>query len=85
MPPPDKPENSAAVILDKYGDPNWRLAHKMWSMRVAAFWAVVCGIWIALPAFQNWVKPIPFVCICIFFSLLIMVARMTGQPGIPDI
>lgn len=71
--------------LDKYAAPEWRIAHKLWSVRIAILWAVVAGLWVALPAFQGWLHPVPFALICVGFSLAILFARLTNQPGLPNV
>lgn len=68
--------------LIKHLDPDWKVAHKMWSMRVAAVWAIMSGLWVALPAFQDYVSPQHFAELCVAFSLAIMVGRLTNQPGL---
>ena len=70
------------VWLVNHLDPDWKVAHKLWSIRVALFWAVVSGLYVALPAFQDWVSPVKFAVICVGFSLAICVARLTNQPGL---
>lgn len=75
--------------LDAHADPNWRLFFRLHSVRVtffvSAFWAVIAGMWIALPAFVYWFPPPVFMLISVGFSLAIMVARFTKQPGLPDV
>lgn len=63
-------------------DPDWRNAHKLFSMQVTFFWTVVTALYMALPAFTALVSPWTFLGLCIFFGVLIMVARMTNQPGV---
>lgn len=63
-------------------DPNWREWHKLWSMRIAILWMLVCGAWIALPAFSAVLSPVPFALLCMGFSVAIGVARITNQPGV---
>lgn len=71
--------------LIKHLDPDWKLAHKMWSVRLAVFWAVIAGAWTALPAFQSYVHPVVFGLLCVGMSLLILVGRLTKQKGFPDV
>ena len=88
MPQDQKPESAAdkvADVLDKVAAPDWRIAHKMWSVQLSVVWAIVGGLWAALPAFQNWMPPIAFACTCVGFSLAILFARLTNQPGLPMI
>lgn len=51
-------------------------------MQIAFFWIVVSGLWVALPAFQAFLDPISFAVLCIVFAGLIMVGRLTNQPGV---
>ena len=84
MQPDPKPETTkVAAVLDKVATPDWRYLHKFWSVQLSMVWAVIGGLWIALPAFQSWLTPIPFACVCVAFSLLILLARATNQPGLP--
>lgn len=62
-----------------------RFAHKMWSMRIAFIWAIISGCWVAIPAFQEYIRPVPYAFACIGFSMAICVARLTNQKGIPDV
>lgn len=71
--------------LIKRLDPQWRVAHRMWSVRLAVLWAIVGGLWVALPAFQGYLPPVPFALLCVAFSLLILLARLTNQPGLPNV
>ncbi len=68
--------------LDDHLDPDWRVADKLWSMRIAFLWAAVSGLYVALPAFQNYVDARVFAVICIGFSVAIMLGRMYKQPGL---
>lgn len=61
------------------------LWHRLWSVRIAICWAIFGGLWTALPAFQAYFPPLLFAAICIGFSLAILFARMTNQPGLPDL
>lgn len=71
-----------AAWLDRHADPNWRNAYKLHSMWVAGFWGVVSGLWYALPAFQNLMPPVNFAILCVAFSLAMVFARFTKQPGV---
>jgi len=68
--------------LDKFADPDWRSAHKMWSVRISLFWAGLSGLWVALPAFQGVVDPFVFVILCIVVSMVVCIARLTNQQGL---
>ena len=70
-------------FLDEYAAPEWRLAHKLWTVRIAIFWAIFGGLWVAVPAFQNYLPAFWFACVCVGFSLAILFARLTNQPGLP--
>jgi hypothetical protein len=70
--------------LDAHAAPEWRLAHRLRSVQIAVFWAVLGGLWIALPAFQSYLSPVRFAMACVGFSLAICFARLTGQKGLPD-
>ena len=52
-------------------------------MQVTVLWAVVAGLYAALPAFQEYVTPVEFACLCVTGSLLMLVGRLTKQPGVP--
>jgi hypothetical protein len=56
--------------------------HKLWSVRIALFWGAFSGLWVAVPAFQSFLDPFVFACICVGMSLAICVARLTNQPGL---
>jgi hypothetical protein len=77
------PETPVASFLDRNATPEWRQAHKLWSVQLSVFWAVVGGLWVAVPVFQGMVTPFVFVCLCVGMSLLILFARLTNQPGLP--
>lgn len=71
-------------VLDRYAVDNWRVAHKLWSVRIAIFWSIFSGLWVALPAFQGVISPIYFALLCIGFTLTLLFARLTHQPGLED-
>lgn len=54
-------------------------------MRLQIFWAIFAGLWVALPAFQDWVDPRVFAFLCVGASLTILGARLTNQKGFPDV
>jgi len=72
------------AFLDRFLIAQWRVAHRLWSVRVAVLWAIVGGLWAALPAFQGFLPPVPFALLCVGFSLALLVARLTHQQGLPD-
>ncbi len=67
---------------DAWFIPEWRIAHRLWSVRVAVLWAVISGAWVALPAFQGFLPPLEFAALCIAFSVAMVLARLTHQPGV---
>jgi hypothetical protein len=67
----------------RYLDPDYKVWHKLWSIRLAVFWGIVAGLWAALPAFQSYVDPVWFAILCVGFAIAIGVARLTNQPGLP--
>ena len=70
--------------LDEHAAPEWRLAHRLRSVQIGLFWAVVGGLWVALPAFQSYLSPFRFATISVGFSIAILFARFTAQKGLPD-
>lgn len=70
--------------LDDHAAPEWRIAHRLRSVQIALFWAVLGGLWVALPAFQAYLSPIRFTEFSVAFSIAILFARFTGQKGLPD-
>lgn len=71
-----------AAFFDRFLVPEWRLAHLLWSVRIAIFWTALAGLWIALPAFQDYFDPIHFAILSVVCSVSIGVARLTHQPGL---
>jgi hypothetical protein len=57
----------------------------MRSVQIALFWAIVSGLWTALPAFQSYVSAPRFAEIAVGISVLIMFGRLTKQKGFPDV
>lgn len=76
--------HEVAAWLDEHAAPQWRVAHRLRSVQISIFWAVVGGLWIALPSFQQYLSPFRFAEIAVGFSLAILFARLTGQKGLPD-
>ena len=70
--------------LDAHAAPEWRIAHRLRSVQITLFWAVLGGAFIALPSFQNYLSAFHMLMISIGFSLAIAFARLTGQKGLPD-
>ena len=73
-----------AEWLDAHDAPEWRIAHRLRSVQIALFWAVLGGAWVALPSFQQYLTPFHMMFISVGFSVAIMFARFTGQKGLPD-
>ena len=65
--------------LDKHADPEWRHAHRFWSVQISVVAALVSGIWTATPAFQSWFPPLYFGFFCMFMALLALAARLVDQ------
>jgi hypothetical protein len=61
---------------------NWRQAHKFATVWIALFWGAVSGAYYALPAFYESIDRFDFALLCIGMSLLLVVARITHQPGV---
>ena len=68
--------------LIKHLDPDWKVAHKLWSLRLCVFWSLVCGAYMALPAFQDSIDKFWFAGLCMFGAVTIGIARLTNQPGV---
>lgn len=67
----------------KYLAPDFHLWHRLWSVRLAVLWGCVDGAWVAIPAFQSYLKPVEFALLCMAFAVAIGIARLTNQPGLP--
>lgn len=74
---------SVTKFFDLYATPEWRIAHRLWSVRINIFWAIFGGLWVAVPAFQIFLPPLWFAMVCVGMSLAILFARLTNQPGLP--
>jgi hypothetical protein len=84
--PPPKPETKAdkvAAALDKVAAPDWRDAHKFWSIQLSVLWAILCGFYAVLPALQSWFSPFHMVLLSMGCALLIVAARLANQPSLP--
>lgn len=68
--------------LDQHCDPDWRFAHRLHSVQIAAFWGAVSGAYTALPAFQQALPLKWFGIACVALSAMIAIARFTKQPGL---
>jgi hypothetical protein len=62
---------------------DWRrLAPRLWTVQIAAFWGGVCGLAAVWPAFQAVVPLWAFALVGIGVAILIAIARVTKQPGL---
>lgn len=59
-----------------------KIAHKLWSIRFAVIGAILQGAYVSIPAFQYYVSPVQFLCLCIGLSVSIVIARVINQSGI---
>ena len=73
-----------ALWMDAHAAPEWRIAHRLRSVQITLFWAVLGGAWVALPSFQSELTSMHMLMISVGFSLAIAFARLTGQKGLPD-
>jgi hypothetical protein len=86
---PTGPLVTAAVAVQKTAKwafiPDWKFAHKFWSIQISIVGAILSGAWVALPAFQYIVPPREFVLLSIAVSVAVVVARMIDQPNLPTV
>ena len=61
--------------------PDWKYAHKFFSVEISIAGAILSGLWVAIPAVQYIIPPIPYVCFCMGVSVAAVVARMIDQPA----
>jgi hypothetical protein len=71
-----RPEKRA-VLIDDWRRGLWRL----WSIRVALLWGAVCGLYAALPVFQDHLRPVQFALVSVVMCMAIAGARVLKQPG----
>ena len=66
--------------------PDWKKAHKFWSVQFALLGAVASGLWVAVPAFQGILPPHYFAAACIGASVIAIGLRLVNQTinGAPD-
>lgn len=62
-------------------DPEWRIAHKLASIWVAAFWGAFGGVLMFLPALIGMVPNWILGTLMIVMSLTFAIARLLNQPG----
>lgn len=77
-------QTSIAAWLDAHAAPEWRFAHRLWSVQLSLFWAFIGVLWVTFPAFQNLVSPFVLVLIGTFIAFLLVLARLTNQKGLPE-
>ena len=65
--------------------PDWKFAHKFWSIQISIVGAILSGAWVAVPAFQYLLPPREFVCFSIAVSVAVVLARMIDQPNLPTV
>lgn len=56
--------------------------HRLWSMRVALFWAGLNGAVLMIPAFSDFANPWLLTVLNMAGFMLIAGARITKQPGL---
>lgn len=62
--------------------PKWKTAHKLWTVRIAAFWGFLGGLFWVLTAFLNVGNAWILGPIIIVISISLAVARVLHQPGL---
>ena len=66
--------------------PDWKKAHKFWSVQFALLGAVASGLWVAVPAFQWLLPPTYFALACVGAAVVAVGLRLLNQTisGAPD-
>ena len=64
--------------------PDWKQAHKFWSVQITVLGAIFSGIWVAVPAFQSALRPRDYAVLCITVSVVTVVLRLLDQPSVPE-
>lgn len=86
---PTGPLVSAAVAVQKTAKwafiPDWKYAHRFWSIQISIVGAIFSGLWVAMPALQYFIPPRPYVGCCIAVSVLVVVTRILDQPSVPTV
>lgn len=72
------------AAADKWLVWNWRFAARMWSLRLALFWAGVSGLFAIWPELGGMVPAPIFACCSVVMSIALAAARLTKQPGLGD-
>lgn len=62
--------------------PDWRHAHRLWSIRLALFWGAFNGAVLALAAFVDHINPWLFLALNTAGYAVIAGARVLRQPGL---
>lgn len=62
--------------------PDWKKAHRFNTVRIAAFWGLVCGALLILPALQDLIPLWLFAVLGLLMSVAVSVARIMHQPGL---
>ena len=63
--------------------PDWKnILEKAWSIRLSILFAAISGLYAAWGAFQWVLPPYAYSGLSILMSILICVARITGQKGL---
>lgn len=68
--------------LIKRFDPEWKIAHYMWSIRFLVLGAILSGAQMALPAFMTLLTPWQFSFASMVLYLAALGARFIKQPKI---
>lgn len=63
--------------------PEWKTAHKLWTVQVAVLGMIATAALYALPAFMGAFQPMTYAALCVGFCVLQLVARLADQPGVP--
>jgi len=59
--------------------PDWKVAHKLWSVQLSVLAAILNGVWMATPVLQGYVPPLHFFIINIGLSLAVVACRLIDQ------
>ena len=71
-----------ARFLDRHAVPEWRRAHHLWSVQIAVVWTCVQTAYACLPYFADLLGPLRLSLLSIAFAVLLLLARLTHQPGL---
>ena len=70
--------------LDTHFHPDWRKAHKLWSIQLVIVSSIFYGLWAALPAFQEYMPPTRFALACMIVSCAIGLCRLIRQKALHE-